>query len=267
MIRPPTIICKIILWGVCTTLCVVVLLQHSEITRLRAAPSVRQTPAPSNRTTPPATPPADVRPARPRRQLDGAAEQARKQYLRQVEDQLAEISKPFAQDIASTMLQAEVRDNQSVVTGGYPTADGKHQFTVLTPKRLKLADGSEMIQVDTKTIAVSPESTQQSGFASLATSAKNTLQHAESWDNPDVATALGKVSSLPGCFLMSSPSVTTLPGQQFTLQIASGDGANFSLAGAVDFSATGAGFIVKARVEQQDAPAAPDPGLAPPTHE
>lgn len=148
-----------------------------------------------------------------------------------------EISKPFEQDIASTMFQAEISDNQSVVTGGYPTADGKHQITVLTPKKVKLADGAEAIQIDAKTIAVSPESTQQSGFASLATSAKNTLQHAESWANPDVAATLGKACSLPGCYLMSSPSMITRPGQEFTVTMQSDAGGSYSLAGSVDFSA------------------------------
>jgi hypothetical protein len=45
--------------------------------------------------------------------------------------------------------------------------------------------------------------------------------------------------------------------QRSELAPQSNNGFEYSVAGTVDFSANGSGFIIKARVELQDAPAAP----------
>ena len=278
--------------------------QQMEIRRLRSGPSG---PVPATATQPAAAfqSAAELSPdnsgAHRRRPDTGRSDQARENHLHEVESELAEITKPLdedSQDIVSSMFKAEVSESQSVVTGGHLTADGKHLFTFITPKRVKLANGTEVVQIGIKSIATPPEVTQQLGLESLATGARNTLQHAEAWENQDVTSTLEKLSQTPGTDILTAPSVTCAPGEKFQLSLdpelsvastldglditvlrvgseisaagtlvdakqrselapQSNNGFEYSVAGTVDFSANGSGFIIKARVELQDAPAAP----------
>lgn len=232
--------------------------QQMEIRRLRSGPSG---PVPATATQPAAAfqsaaelSPDNSGPHR-RRPATGRSDQARGNHLHEVESELAEITKPLDQDnhdIVSSMFKAEVSESQSVVTGGHLTSDGKHLFTFITPKRVKLANGTEVVQIGIKSIATPPEVTQQQGLESLATGVRNTLQHAEAWENQDVTSTLQKLSQTSGTDLLTAPIVTCNPGQKIDVSIGS-----FSVAATVDFSANGPGFIIKARVELQDAPAAP----------
>jgi len=233
--------------------------QQMEIRRLRSGPSG---PVPATQPAAAFQSAAELSPdnsgAHGRRPATGRSDQARENHLHEVESELAEITKPLDQDnqdIVSSMFKAEVSESQSVVTGGHLTADGKHLFTFITPKRVKLANGTEVVQIGIKSIATPPEVTQQQGLESLATGARNTLQHAETWENQDVTSTLQKLSQTHGTDLLTCPSVTCAPGEKFDLSI--GSEAQYSVAATVDFSANGPGFIIKARVEQQDAPAAP----------
>ena len=51
------------------------------------------------------------------------SDQARETHLHEVESELAEITNPLDQNIASSMFKAEVSESQSVVTGGALTLD------------------------------------------------------------------------------------------------------------------------------------------------
>jgi hypothetical protein len=276
--------------------------QQMEIRRLRSGPSG---PVPATQPAAAFQSAAEMSPdnsgAQRRRPATGRSDQARENHLDEVESELAEITKPLdedKQDMVSSMFKAEVSESQSVVTGGHLTSDGKHLFTFITPKRVKLANGTEVVQIGIKSIATPPELAQQQGLESLATGARNTLQHAETWENQDVTSTLQKLRQF-STDILTCPSVTCAPGEKFNLSIGSelsvastldvisidisplsvgseisaagtlvdakqrselapqSNGFEYSVAGTVDFSANGSGFIIKARVEQQDAPAAP----------
>lgn len=197
---------------------------------------------------------SDPLPGRKRPAADPLAE-ARQDHVEEVERQLEEISAPLAEDMASTMFHADIPEGQSLVTGGYQTADGRNQFTILKPQRINGKNGQEMIRIDSKMIAMSPQDTTQSGLDSLATKARNTLQHAESWEESDVASAMEKIQNSTGSELMSAPSVILMPGQDFSVEISSDDKGSFTLKGTAQASPTGPGVVVKARIEHKETPA------------
>jgi hypothetical protein len=156
--------------------------------------------------------------------------------------------------MASTMFNADIKKGQSLVTGGYQTADGRNQFTILKPTVVRDSNGNELIQIDSKLIAVSPDDTVQSGLNSLATNAKNTLQHAESWEESDVSSTMEKIQNSDGSEYLGEPKVVVAPGREFTIQMISDDRNSYTLAGTAELSPNGSGVVLKARIQQKEAP-------------
>ena len=188
------------------------------------------------------------------RQRDGdPLDKARQQHTEAVEKQLAEISAPLAADMASTMFNADIKKGQSLVTGGYQTADGRNQFTILKPSIISGSNGSKQIQIDSNLIAMSRNDTTQSGLDSLATNAKNTLQHAESWEESDVAGTMQMLQSSSDSEHLGQPKIVVAPGGDFTIQMTSDDQNSYTLSGTADLSPDGSGVVLKARIEQQEA--------------
>ena len=103
--------------------------------------------------------------------------------------QLEKITRPFGQNVLSSTVNAEITPSETLVTGGYRTADGNYELTLITPRSVTLEDGSEGIEVGCKILSVGSEFVEAQGLETLATNAKNTLQHAEAWTQDDVASA------------------------------------------------------------------------------
>lgn len=180
-------------------------------------------------------------------------DKARQQHTEAVEKQLAEISAPLAADMSSTMFNADIKNGQSVVTGGYQTADGRNQFTILKPSVISGANGSKQIRIDSNLIAMSRNDTRQSGLDSLATNAKNTLQHAESWEESDVAGTMQMLQSSSDSEHLGQPNIVVAPGGKFSIQMTSDDQSSYTLSGTADLSPDGSGVVLKARIEQKKA--------------
>lgn len=195
--------------------------------------------------------------ARQRRSAEDSLAQARKEHLEIVEKQLQEISGPLVEDMASTMFHADIKEGQSLVTGGYQTADGKNQFTILKPSVIRTPNGQQHIQIDSKLIAVSQEDAMKSGLDTLATSAKNTLQHAESWEESDVSSTLEAIRNSEGSKYLGAPSIIVAPGQDFKIEGISDDRNSYSLAGTAELSPSGSGVVLKARIQQKESPKGP----------
>lgn len=155
--------------------------------------------------------------------------------------------------MASTMFNADIKRGQSLVTGGYQTADGRNQFTILKPSIISGADGSKQIQIDSNLIAMSRNDTTQSGLDSLATNAKNTLQHAESWEESDVAGTMQMLQNSSDSEHLGQPKIVVAPGEKFTIQMTSDDQSSYTLSGTADLSLDGSGVVLKARIEQKEA--------------
>lgn len=193
--------------------------------------------------------PADSR--TPRKREDPLAK-ARQDHVRSVEKQLAEISAPLNEDMKSTMFHTEIPAGRSIVTGGYQTSDGRHQFTILKPRVVRTASGREQIELDSNLIAMSAEDTGRSGLDTLATRARNTLQHAESWEESDVSSTMEILRESAGSENLGAPKVVLEPGQDFTIQMTSDDRSSYTLSGTATLAADGSGVVLKARIEQKE---------------
>lgn len=169
-----------------------------------------------------------------------------------VANQLAEISAPLQGDMASTMFNADVKQGQSVVTGGYQTADGRNQFTILKPRVVTDRNGKQQIEIDSNLVAMSQEDTRQSGLDSLATNARNTLQHAESWEESDVSGTMELIRNSTSSEHLGQPKTVVEPGGKFSIEMTSDDRSSYTLSGTAELSPDGSGVVLKARIEQKD---------------
>jgi len=183
--------------------------------------------------------------------------QARAEHLETVENQLKDISAPLVEDMASTMFNAEIKEGKSLVTGGYQTADGKNQFTILKPSVIRTPNGSQQIQIASKLIALSQDDTKNTGLDTLATNAKNTLQHAESWEESDVSRTIEKIQNSQGSDYLGEPTAIVALGEKFNIEMTSDDRNSYTLAGTAELSPDGSGVVLKARIEQKEAPSGP----------
>jgi len=163
--------------------------------------------------------------------------------------QLERITRPLEQDVLSSTVNAEIKPGETLVTGGYKTADGNYEMTFLTPRSFRLEDGREAIEVDGKVLSVGSEFVEAHGLKTLATNARNTLQHAEAWMQDDVARTLAAARNAEGLGILSSPKVVTLPSTPFCLSIGETNGAQFSLEGTVARNPNGS-FAIQSRVER-----------------
>jgi hypothetical protein len=238
----------------------VVLVQQSRIRALQAGKSAaggrlttRNTSTDSTSGDSRETPPT----ARKHRSTEDPLAHARREHLETVEKQLEEISAPLVEDMASTMFHADIKEGQSLITGGYQTADGKNQFTILKPSVIRTPNGQQHIQIDSKLIAVSQEDAMKSGLDTLATNAKNTLQHAESWEESDVFSTLEAIRNSEGSKYLGAPSIVVAPGQNFRIEGISDDRNSYSLAGTAELSPSGSGVVLKARIQQKESPKGP----------
>lgn len=162
--------------------------------------------------------------------------------------QLEKITRPLGQDVFSSTVNAEIKPGETLVTGGYKTADGNYELILLTPRGVTLEDGREAIEIDGKVLSVGTQFVGAHGLETLATNARNTLQHAEAWMQDDVARTVAAARDAEGAGIRSS-QVIMLPSTPFTVSIGETDGAQFSLDGTVARSSQGC-FAIQSRVER-----------------
>lgn len=195
----------------------------------------------------------DMRPPRAaaRKKSDPEREEIKslRRELETTRAQLEKITRPLQQDVLSSTVNAEINPGETLVTGGYKTADGNYELTLLTPRSVTLEDGREAIEVDGKVLSVGSEFAEAHGLETLATNAKNTLQHAEAWKQDDVAKTFAAGRDAEGVGMMSAPKVTVLPSTPFTLSIGEKNGAQFSIEGTVARSPNGS-YAIQSRIER-----------------
>ncbi len=175
---------------------------------------------------------------------------------------MEKITRPLGQDVLSSTVNAEINPGETLVTGGYRTADGNYELTLLTPRSVTLEDGREANEVAGKVLSVGSEFVETHGLETLATNARNTLQHAEAWMQDDVARTIGAARDVQGVGILSSPKVVTLPSTSFTVSMGETDGAQFSFEGTVARSPSGS-FAIQSRIERT--PKAEQDGAGQPT--
>lgn len=165
--------------------------------------------------------------------------------LAQAKADLEKLSRPLHEDISSSTVSATLQPGESLVAGGYQTADGSYEVTFLTPKKVKMDDGRDAVELDAKIVSMAENQLEGTGLSRMATKARNTLQHAEAWSSADVESTLAAAGSTT-----ASPKVIVAPSQTFRIDIGSGEMA-YSLEGSVDTAADGS-FQVNSRIERKE---------------
>ena len=105
------------------------------------------------------------------------------------------------EDPLSSSVTAKIQAGESLVTGGYKTANGNYELTIITPRIMLSKDGGEMIEIKTKIFSVAQEFVAANDLESITTDARNTFQHAEAWNSAAVTETLEATKSSEGATL------------------------------------------------------------------
>lgn len=171
--------------------------------------------------------------------------------LASTKGELEKLSRPLRVDMASATVSATLKNGESLVTGGYQTRDGNYELTFLTPNSIRMADGREAIEIRGQILSLSPEAIASSGLETMATNARNTIQHAEAWGQDEMEGTLAAIREKTGQQLLSSPKVTALPGEQVSITIGGDNGTAYALEATVGRDAAG-DFTIKSRIESDE---------------
>lgn len=131
--------------------------------------------------------------------------------------------------------------------------EGRYEFTFFNPEVIELEDGLKGIKASIRIISGGIDFTADSGLDTLATNARNTIQHAEAWRSEDAESILKLAREYQSTRHMSAPSTISGIGQEFALAIGSGNGSTYQLAATVDQNETG-DFVIDSRIERPDIP-------------
>ncbi len=169
--------------------------------------------------------------------------------LETVKAQLEKISRPLGQDVLSSTVNCEIIPGETLLTGGYMTADGNYELTFLTPRSVTLKDGSEGFEVKCIIFSVGSDFVEAHGLEKFATNAKNTLQHGEAWKQDEVIKTFQAASKTDGAGVLSTPTVTGRASTPFTLSFGGAGVAQFTIEATVARSSNG-NFAIQSRVER-----------------
>jgi len=192
-------------------------------------------------------------PLAPRRARPSSEQTVREQRRRieALTEENLRLSLPFREDVLSSSVRALVPEGQTLVTGGYITADGRHEFTFITPS-VSEEGGDPRIRLDSQVVALDYPSAESLGMQTLTTQVRNSMQHAETWQARDVAGTLDAA----GNGILSSPVVEAEPDRPFRVELSRPDGTGYELSGRASL-ADGGGVIVEASVVRREQPVTP----------
>jgi hypothetical protein len=169
--------------------------------------------------------------------------------LEKARSELAQISKPLREDLTSSTVDAEIAPDETLVTGGYPTADGRYELTFLTPRSISIADGKDVIEVKASVLSVGQDFAKAHNLNALSTNARNTLQHAEAWKQTETTKTLRAASSSDEASLLSAPTITTPPETPCTIALLDQSGAGYSLSVTASRKPNG-NFQIQSHIEK-----------------
>ena len=169
--------------------------------------------------------------------------------LDRANQELARLSRPLNEHILSSQANVEIFEGESLVTGGYQRPDGLYELTFLTPRNFMLENDSEAIEVESHIVSIDPGFVQAHGLQTLATNARNTLQHAEAWQSEDVAAT---IASMPSGMRSENVFVgrsVVLPSKPFSVEMGDPLGQFYKLDAIVDISDNGS-YLIQSRIER-----------------
>lgn len=149
----------------------------------------------------------------------------------------------------SSVVRAEIANHEVLVLGGYQTQDNRCQFTFASPRWVS-QDGLETMVLQAHVVEMGADAAADFGLDSLATNARNTLQHAQAWDKDEALATLKALKDVEGVRMLAAPAVMVAPRQEFTVSV-----GGYALAGHAEKSADGdgAGFLLTIREEMTPA--------------
>ena len=175
--------------------------------------------------------------------------------LEKTKGELELLSRPLNEnDVLSAAVNAVVAKGESLVTGGYKLADGRYELTFITPKGVDMtgqSPGSDMIVFEARSILADDAFVKLGALETLATNARNTLQHAEAWSGDDVFNTFKSASEAEGVDMDSLPNVTARPNEPCRVEMMDAEGRGYLLNLEADFLPDGS-FAVKARAERRE---------------
>ena len=190
-----------------------------------------------------------------RRQYSSSDEElgVMREALENREAELERMMRPFTTDASSSFVEAELAADEVLVMGGFQMTDGRYQFTFITPQVIDSEELSEAIRMQAKVLALPEETVEAMGLDTLATKARNTLQHAEAWASSDFSVVWREVTETEGADLLTAPVIKMNADQKFKLSL--GDESDgYSLGGTINLRDGGGGFDVSARIEFREQP-------------
>lgn len=172
--------------------------------------------------------------------------------LKQTTEQLEELRRPMTADILSSALRADMKSGEVVVTGGYKLPNGRRLYAFAQPV-IQQVDGKEQVKIESRFLSVTDAAGTAVGLDTIATNVANTLQHGEVWVADEQASVLAKLNASPEADLVTSPSISVLPGSSGAIQI-----GDLTLKVTPEVAADHATMNFEVRLEQpQQEPAAP----------
>ena len=152
-------------------------------------------------------------------------------------------------DVFGVRIDAEIREGETLVTGGNLGPDGSHEFTMITPVAVQLPDGQDAIRVDMKVVSAGPEFIDDNGLQSIGGNAQSALQVAEAWRSATADQIVESASQELGSAMMMAPTVLAVPGEPFSIEVRDADGSGYRLNGTFSAGDSG-GFRVRSQLDR-----------------
>ena len=178
--------------------------------------------------------------------------------LTQTKQSLEELRRPMMTDMMSSALRAELKSGEVVVTGGYKLSNGKRLYAFAQPV-IQQVDGKDVVKIESRFLSVTDEAGKSVGLDSIATNASNTLQHGEVWVADEQTSVLAKLNASADTDLLTSPSITVIPGSSGAIEL-----GDLKLKVTPLISADHANMDFEVRLEQPQAPLPAPTPIVPP---
>ncbi len=153
-------------------------------------------------------------------------------------------------EVATVRVHTLLPAGHSMVLGGYATADGNHEFAVVTPEWLTGPNGEKQLRAETKIVSASDKGLEHTGLSSLVTNERKSQQNAEVWTAEDMKETFAHPE---GIDVLSAPGLIMPLGAPGQIRIGSADenGALFDLQMSVSEGPNGE-FDMKVEMKKID---------------
>lgn len=161
------------------------------------------------------------------------------------------VSASYDKEALATSLHTRIPKDSSIMTGGYKMKNGRFEFTLITPTKVILSDGTEAIQMKVLSFKLEADATDQLGLSDLVTDKQDSSQHAEIWSKDDVAKTM---SDLPNhkSTISSAPTIIAGSSKKFQISNGSNNGESYELTGTA-YNVENEETEIKIRIERVEA--------------